>query len=430
MRPVAIGRRGLPERMMMRRPTADFRRLLAVRILLLAVAFGLSGLALSVAAPPARADIIEAHDLVMAGDALRTRIVMQLDGEASLHWFLLRAPHRLVVDLPRTGFAIVPDELKPRGLVTNVRYGKISEDHSRMIFAVNGPFTVDGISVVKNESSPGYRFVADVVAAPEAAFEAALAKQAGTAPHAAAAADEPVKTGPEAPGKPFTIVIDPGHGGIDGGAEGVSGVVEKNITLAFGLQLRDALEKVGKYKVFMTRDDDRFLPLDERVRIARQDDADLFISIHADTISIKGIRGATVYTVSDKASDAAAAAVATRENLSDDLAGVTIPDANQQVADILVDLIRRETHSFSIRFARTLVDQLSNSIELINNPHRFAGFRVLRAPDVPSVLVELGYLSNPKDEAELRDPKWRTKTIDSMVRAIELFSVARMRAGG
>ena len=195
----------------MRRPTADFRRLLAVRILLLAVAFGLSGLALSVAAPPARADIIEAHDLVMAGDALRTRIVMQLDGEASLHWFLLRAPHRLVVDLPRTGFAIVPDELKPRGLVTNVRYGKISEDHSRMIFAVNGPFTVDGISVVKNESSPGYRFVADVVAAPEAAFEAALAKQAGTAPHAAAAADEPVKTGPEAPGKPFTIVIDPGH---------------------------------------------------------------------------------------------------------------------------------------------------------------------------------------------------------------------------
>jgi N-acetylmuramoyl-L-alanine amidase len=380
--------------------------------------------------PRAHADILRAHDFVMAGDAVRTRIVMQLDGDASFRWFLLRAPHRLVVDLPQTGFAITPADLKPRGLVTNVRYGKISEDHSRMIFVVNGPFTVDGISVVKNESSPGYRLVADIVAAPEAAFETALAKQAGAAPHTEAAVDDPVEMGPKPAGKPFTIVIDPGHGGIDGGAEGVSGTIEKNITLAFGLELRAALEKIGKYKVLMTRDDDRFLPLDERVRIARQDDADLFISIHADTISIKGIRGATVYTVSDKASDAAAAAVATRENLSDDLAGVEITDANHEVADILVDLIRRETHSFSIRFARSLVGQLSNKVELINNPHRYAGFRVLQAPDVPSVLVELGYLSNPKDEAELRDPKWRAKAIDSMCRAIELFSVARMRAGG
>jgi N-acetylmuramoyl-L-alanine amidase len=399
-----------------------------VRLSVLPVA--LSGVMLSTASASARADILGAHDFMMAGDAVRTRVVMQLDGDAPLHWFLLRAPHRLVVDLPRTSFAITPDDLKPRGLVTNVRYGKISDDHSRMIFAVNGPFTVDGISVIRNESSPGYRLVADIVAAPEAAFEAALAKQAIGAPRTAAADDDPVDVKPEAPGKPFTIVIDPGHGGIDGGAEGVGGTIEKNITLAFGTQLRDALEKVGKYKVFMTRDDDRFLPLDERVRIARQDDADLFISIHADTISIKGIRGATVYTVSDKASDAAAAAVATRENLSDDLAGVEITEANHEVADILVDLIRRETHSFSIRFARTLVGQLSNSIELINNPHRYAGFRVLEAPDVPSVLVELGYLSNPRDEAELRDAKWRAKAIDSMLRAIELFSVARMRAGG
>jgi len=407
---------------------SDCRRLAAAPHVL---AMALLGCVLSLAAPSARADILDAHDFLMAGDAVRTRIVMQLDGDASPHWFLLRAPHRLVVDLPRTSFAVTPDDLKPRGLVTNVRYGKISDDHSRMIFAVKGPFTVDGISVVKNESSPGYRMVADIVAAPEAAFETALARQAGGTPHAAAAADDdPVDVKPKAPGKPFTIVIDPGHGGIDGGAEGVSGTVEKNVTLAFGTELRDALEKTGKYKIYMTRDDDRFLALDDRVRIARQDDADLFISIHADTISIKGIRGATVYTVSDKASDAAAAAVATRENLSDDLAGVEITEANHEVADILVDLIRRETHSFSIRFARSLVGQLSNTVELINNPHRFAGFRVLRAPDVPSVLVELGYLSNPKDEAELRDPKWRAKAIDSMCRAIELFSVARMRAGG
>jgi N-acetylmuramoyl-L-alanine amidase len=418
------------KRMFMRRlrgPLSDC--LQRAGLLLLAVC--LLGLAVPLATRhPAHADILKAHDFLVAGDTARTRIVMQLDDDAPLNWFLLRSPHRLVVDLPQTSFAIVPDDLKPRGLVTNVRYGKISDDHSRMIFTAKGPFTVDGISVVKNESSPGYRLVADIVASSEADFEAALAKQAGGAPKATVAADDPVDVKPTSPGKPFTIVIDPGHGGIDGGAEGVGGTIEKNITLAFGLELRAALEKVGRYRVYMTRDDDRFLPLDERVRIARQDEADLFISIHADTISIKGIRGATVYTVSDKASDAAAAAVATRENLSDDLAGVEITEANHDVADILVDLIRRETHSFSIRFARSLVGQLSSSIEMINHPHRFAGFRVLRAPDVPSVLVELGYLSNPKDETELRDPKWRAKAVESMCKAISQFAAARTRAGG
>ncbi|MDN5927670.1 MAG: N-acetylmuramoyl-L-alanine amidase [Hyphomicrobiales bacterium] len=397
---------------------------------LLLPAMLLLGFAAPLTPRPAFADILKGHDFLVAGDASRTRVVMQLDDDATLNWFLLRSPHRLVVDLPQMSFAIVPADLKPRGLVTNVRYGKISDDHSRMIFAVKGPFTVDDISVARNESSPGYRLVIDIVASSEAAFEAALAKQAGGAPRAAAATDDPVDVKPESPGKPFTIVIDPGHGGIDGGAEGVSGAIEKNITLAFGQELRDALEKAGKYRVYMTRDDDRFLPLDERVRVARQDNADLFISIHADTISIKGIRGATVYTVSDKASDAAAAAVASRENLSDDLAGVEITEANHDVADILVDLIRRETHSFSIRFARSLVGQLSSTIEMINHPHRFAGFRVLRAPDVPSVLVELGYLSNPKDEAELRDPKWRAKAVDSMCKAIAQFAAAKVRAGG
>ena len=202
-------------------------------------------------------------------------------------------------------------------------------------------------------------------------------------------------------GQRFTVVIDPGHGGIDGGAEGLNGTIEKNVTLAFATELRDKLAAIGKYDVFMTRDTDEFLRLDDRVRIARQHEADLFISIHADTISVKGIRGATVYTVSDKASDAEAQALADRENLSDQLAGMEIKNENKEVTDILIDLIRRETHSFSMSFAHTLVGQLSTSVGLINNPHRSAGFKVLKAPDVPSVLVELGYLSNAKDEAQL-----------------------------
>ena len=180
----------------------------------------------------------------------------------------------------------------------------------------------------------------------------------------------------------------------------------------------------------LTRERDDFLRLDERVRFAREHAADLFISIHADTIRLKGIRGATVYTVSDRASDAEAAALAQRENLADQLAGIEIEEENHEVADILVDLVRRETHSFSIRFARSLVGELSTSVELIKNPHRSAGFKVLRAPDVPSVLVELGYLSNAKDEAQLIDPDWRDKAAERISAAIALFAAERTATGG
>ena len=212
--------------------------------------------------------------------------------------------------------------------------------------------------------------------------------------------------------------------------EGKNGTVEKSITLTFATELRDKLAATGKYNVFMTREKDEFLRLDDRVRIARQHEADLFISVHADTISLKGIRGATVYTVSDKASDAEAQALADRENLSDQLAGIEIEEDDKQVADILIDLIRRETHSFSMRFARSLVGELSSTVGLINNPHRSAGFKVLKAPDVPSVLVELGYLSNPKDEEQLRSPDWRGKAATSISNAIALFAAAKIGAGG
>lgn len=379
---------------------------------------------------PASAVPLQARGYAMAGDAVRTRIILQFDQKPEIRWFLLRNPHRLVIDMPETEFHIDATQTKPVGLVTEVHYGQIGEGQSRLVIASDGPFDIDDVQVIKNEQTPGFRVVADIAAASEAKFEAALARQAGnavaTGVSARDSAPRPAPTGK----KRFTIVLDPGHGGIDPGAQGVSGALEKDITLAFGLQLRDALLKTGKYDVYMTRDDDRYLRLDERVQIARRDGADLFISIHADTINEPDIRGATVYTLSDRASDAVAAAVAVRENLSDELAGAKVDDRNHEVSDILVDLIRRETRSFSVRFARTLVGKLSDKIELINNPQRSAGFRVLRAPDIPSVLVELGYLSNPKDEAELRDPAWRAKAVASMVDAVGVFAAARGHVGG
>ncbi len=374
---------------------------------------------------------LEAVDYKMAGDATHTRIVMNFDREPEPQWFLLRGPHRLVIDLPETRFAIDPKALKASGLIKGVRYGHLEQGSSRLILTAKGPFIVEKIDVVANEKTPGYRLVADIAAASTAEFDAALAVQAETTGSTTTPkVDRLAPPAPAPAGKKFTVVIDPGHGGIDGGAEGKNGTVEKSITLTFARELRDRLIASGKYNVFMTRDKDDFLRLDERVRIARQHGADLFISVHADTIRLKGIRGATVYTVSDKASDAEAQALADRENLSDQLAGIEIKEDDKQVADILIDLIRRETHSFSMRFARSLVGELSSTVGLINNPHRSAGFRVLKAPDVPSVLVELGYLSNPKDEEQLMSADWRGKAAASIANAVALFAATKSGTDG
>jgi N-acetylmuramoyl-L-alanine amidase len=389
-------------------------------------------LAFATSAPAAPADApLKATDFKMAGNAMEMRVVLQFDREPDIRWFLLRGPNRLVIDLPATSFLVDPKSMKARGLIRNVRYGALGEGSARLILTAKGPFAVDKVDVIANEDGKGFRLAVDMSASSDREFDAALATQAMTTGSTTAPGKSDRLGKPsDNPGKRFTVVIDPGHGGIDGGAEGVNGTVEKTITLAFAQELRTKLADTGKYDVFMTRETDEFLPLDERVRIARQHEADLFISIHADTISQKGIRGATVYTVSDKASDAEAQATADRENLSDTLAGIDVKQDNHEVADILVDLIRRETHTYSVRFARSLVGELSPTVELINHPHRSAGFKVLKAPDVPSVLVELGYLSNPKDEAQLRDPDWRAKAADRITSAIALFAAAKSGTGG
>lgn len=401
-----------------------FGRVVACLVVLLVLALG--GMSASYAS-----DRLQASGYKMAGDAARTRLVLHFDREPELRWFLLRGPHRLVIDLPETSFSLNREDLEPRGMVSNVGYGNLEQGRSRLIVSFDGPFEIENLDILKNDEQ-GYRLVADIVAGSETAFEQALADQIETTgsmqstPQAAAVAQTA-----SAQKQRFRIVIDPGHGGIDTGAEGPTGTLEKTITLAFALELKKKLDDTDKYDVFLTRDRDLFLRLDERVRIARQHAADLFVSIHADSIRFKDFRGATVYTVADKASDAEAAAKAIRENLADEIAGIVVEHEHEGVADILADLIRRETQTFSIRFARSLVGELSSSIKMIpTNPHRFAGFKVLKAPDVPSVLLELGYLSNSEDEAQLRDPEWRAKAAKSILGAIEGFVAGKQGAGG
>lgn len=376
-------------------------------------------------------ELLVAHSYKMAGDASRMRLVVHFDKEPDLRWFLLRDPHRLAIEMPEAEFRFDAEELTARSMVTGVYYGNTGPGTSRLILSFDGPFSVERVEILQNESEPGYRMVADIGAASEKAFQTAMAEQVATTGATAAAKGDRLVKQAVRQTRPFRVVIDPGHGGIDTGAAGVSGTQEKTITLAFALELKKRLEEAGGLDVFLTRDRDLFLRLDERVKIARQNEADLFISIHADSIRQKSVRGATVYTVSDKASDPEAAAKAIRENLADEIAGVVVEEENEEVADILVDLIRRETQGFSIRFARSLVEELKGAIAMIpTNPHRFAGFRVLRAPDVPSVLLELGYLSNPDDEALLRDPEWRAKAANGIASAIGYFAAARQGAGG
>ena len=312
-----------------------------------------------------------------------------------------------------------------RGLVKAFRYGLIMQGGSRIVLDTKGPVRVDkAFSLAAVDGQPA-RLVIDLVATDRDSFLRNITMQ----DRSIHTGNKTVSVPPEASGDPRPlIVVDPGHGGIDSGTKSSSGQDEKDVVLAFGLTLRDKLEKTGKYRVVMTRSDDTFIPLDERVRFARAHKASLFISIHADSIprSEGQAEGASVYTLSPHASDAEAARLAEVENKSDVIAGVDLSSEPNDVANILIDLAQRETKTFSLQFARGLVGELKATTRLHIHPIKSAGFIVLKAPDVPSVLVELGYMSTKDDLVHLMSADWRARTADSMVRAVDSFFAPRM----
>lgn len=223
----------------------------------------------------------------------------------------------------------------------------------------------------------------------------------------------------------YRVVLDAGHGGRDGGATGRLGTREKDVTLKFARLVAERLSGEPGIAVLMTRDGDEAVRLDDRVTFGRESAADLFISVHADTIRHRGVRGASVYTLADEASDEVAASLAEGQARSDLLAGFEAPVKSEPVADILLDLMRRETEAFSHAFAERAVRSLGKHTRMIRNPHRYGDFRVLRAPDVPSVLIELGYLSNRRDERLLRDEAWLRSTADVLASAIAAHARAQ-----
>ena len=223
------------------------------------------------------------------------------------------------------------------------------------------------------------------------------------------------------------IVVDAGHGGVDPGASGRK-AREKQVTLTFSKELVRQLRNTGKYEVYLTRSRDIYIPLRQRVNIARKHQADLFISIHADAIKRKNVRGMSIYTLSETASDKEAAALARKENRSDIIVGIDFDDQPPEVADILIDLAQRETKNLSVKFANLVVKNARGTTRLLERTHRFAGFRVLKAPDVPSVLIELGFLTNRSDEKQLLSSSWRRKIAKSLVKSVNGFFSSSQQA--
>ncbi|UAX94612.1 N-acetylmuramoyl-L-alanine amidase [Ensifer adhaerens] len=367
----------------------------------------------------------------IAGDDARTRVVVEFDRKPDFSLHYVADPVRVVVDLPETAFGLKADSLEPRGLFDAIRYGGMGAGSSRIVLSAKGPVAVTHAEVIAEEGGKGYRLVLDAERVDQTRFDALLGEQQWTGSVAATKTDRPVAVAPTKEGGPFIIAIDAGHGGIDTGAlAGETKTEEKHVTLAFAQDLVEALNKGAGIEAFLTRDKDVFLSLPQRVQIARNKGANLFISLHADALRQKDIRGATVYTISDKASDHLAAGLAARENLSDEIAGVPLQSEPAEVADILIDLTRRETQAFSVNMARAVVSSFEGQINLINNPHRFAGFRVLQAPDVPSILLELGFLSNKEDEKLLLDPVWRKKVSERLAVAVQRYREQAVASGG
>ncbi|MEM8665136.1 MAG: N-acetylmuramoyl-L-alanine amidase, partial [Pseudomonadota bacterium] len=343
-----------------------------------------------------------------------SRFVLELSDEPSLRAFVISNPARLVVDLDDLTFRL-PDGAAAdaaRGVVRSWRYGRLDDGAGRIVFDLSAPALLERQFYLPALSGRPGRLVLDVMPVDAARF--AAAERAATAE-----ADAPAVLAALAETK--VVVIDPGHGGIDPGAVTEAGLEEKAVVMAFAERLRDALEGVPGLTVRLTRTDDAFLSLNRRIRIARAFNADLFLSLHADSAPQDYVHGATVYTLSERASDAEAAALAARENLADRVSGAIEPERQEDVSGILADLMRKETKAFSHEFADTLIGHLSGAVVLNSNPHRSARFRVLMAHDFPSVLLELGYLTNSDDAATLVQDDWQARASRAVAGAVLEF---------
>jgi N-acetylmuramoyl-L-alanine amidase len=413
---------------MMQPPAATRRRAWPRRCLFLVgfavVLLAAAGLAGS-AALAAEASV---NDIRVASHGDVTRVVIDLSAPVSFRQFTLAQPPRLAIDLPEVDWTVGDAEAaRVVGMVKGFRFGEPRSGVMRIVVDVARPFEVRQVFDLPPSGHRGYRIVTDLVEAPvdrrhNHAVNGAVAPTGSAASKATALViPGPPEKKPTPPSARRVIVLDPGHGGVDPGAIGrTSGLFEKDVALRMGLALRDQLERTGRYKVIMTRDDDRIVRLRDRLRIARESQAELFVSLHADSlVQAPKVNGASVYTLSERASNKEAERLASKENRADILAGIDLSDQGDIVTEILIDLAQRDANNKSIRVAELLVEEFRGTTNMARRRRAQAGFVVLKSPDMPSVLIELGYLSNPGDEKALANPAHIAKLAAAVVRAID-----------
>jgi N-acetylmuramoyl-L-alanine amidase len=382
------------------------------------------------AAGPAHATVVRQAEVVTADR--NTHFRMSLSQGVRAEIFTLANPYRVIIDLPDVDFRLEPGAGRTGdGLISAFRYGLFAERKGRVVVDATGPVRIEKARMTS--TGTGASVVLDIEMQPISAEEFGQGTGAGAQPQVATRPSLHEDNLPAAPASAQPLVlIDPGHGGIDPGAIGEANVVEKALVLGVAQKLRRRLEASGRYRVAMTRAKDVFVSLDQRVKLSRKLQADLFISLHADAIASKAfaqvVRGATVYTLSDRASDEQARLMAEKENASDLMAGIdtsATDEGNEAVRTILIDLMKRETSNFSMDFSNHLVKELRRHVSMSKEPQRAAAFKVLKQPHAPSVLVELGYMSNADDARLMREAEWQSKVSQSITAAVDAFFAKR-----
>jgi len=399
--------------------------LLPVLLCLTVLLSGVTAQEAAVPAAPAPVGLPNVMDVRVTVTPERARLVIDLAAKTEFALVSLSGPDRLAIDV-RAATLTVPEpvvEVAEEGVISQYRVEQAGPDRVRTTLMLSGPAQVQQAYVLDPFEDQPARLVVDIIPASAEEFAANVAKDLEASDAVVPVADSSTPAGgSELPiaTRPL-VVIDPGHGGIDSGAEAAGGIKEKDIVLAFALKLQQLLVASGRFDVALTREDDTFLRLEERVALARSNKADIFISIHADSFQQPEIRGASVYTRDENATDVLDKVLADSENKSDVIAGFAMPQMAPQVVDILLDLMRREMRHQSFTLAQSIVHQLEPSVALRRYPVRQADFFVLQAPDVPSVLVELGFLSNSDDMANLLQGEWQGRTAEALARGISSY---------
>lgn len=364
------------------------------------------------------------------------RVVFDMNGKVNYRVFLLDSPRRVVVDLDDADIERLQTKTSNQ-IVSGTRLGKLDGNDKRVVIDLSRPAVVKKSFMMPPQEGKNWRLVIDLAMTTPENFRAQLSdKYTQSGGEQTAQAPTPVKSEKPAVketvfvqsspniskyGRKRVIVLDPGHGGKDPGAIGAyNKTYEKNVTLAMGKELKAVLQNKG-YVVYLTRENDIFIPLRQRTKIAQQRKADLFMSIHADSAQNRNATGLSVYTLSDTASDQEAAALAERENKADIIGGIDLGGNTKEVNDILISLSQTDTRNKSSKYATYLVQEMSKSVKLVRNTHRFAGFAVLKAPDMPAILLEMGYLSNRTEETNLKTPAYRRKLADAVARAVDRY---------